>query len=578
MAPRLLPLFFIAILLFSCQSSSTEPASSQVVIRIASEPKSLHPVNGQSGLRVEILSITCQHLVRLDPVTQEPTPLLAKALPTVSEDGLVYTYELDSLAAWDDGHPILATDVDFSLKAAANPINTIQAGKTVYEHIERLELHPENERKLSLIMKERYVGNPYVVHSFYIIDKRFFDPEGVLDSITIEKLLDPNGPVVQDSNVIKWSAEFNDAKYNRDPAYMKGTSGPYEVTDWIPNQQIILSRRENYWGKNRPEHYHSQHPDKIIFKAITDENSLALQIKQGEIDVATLLPSSVYRQLVENEEVPKSYHLGYRHRYSYTYVGLNLRPDGIAHRPIFSDKKVRRALSYVMPVDEIIRDFYHGDAKRVVSPVAMSSPDYNQHIQPLPFLPDSAISLLEAAGWKDSDGDLVRDKRISGELVPLSFKLSYPAGVQSLVDMVERITDAAMKVGMEIEPDPVNMMVLQTKLLNRDYDALMVGSSTTILPYDFKQLWATESIAAGTNFFGFSNHEVDSLIEVSNRALHPKRRKVLVDRIQEILYEEQPVIFFFNPPNYMIAHKRFDHAEMHVMRPHILCNYLKLKN
>lgn len=567
----------VCLLLYvGCQKSEPAPEENNIVVQVLGEPESLHPTNGRLGARSIIMYFMGQTLNRLDPQTKDQSPLLAD-LPAVSEDGLTYTYTLNPDATWDDGTPVTTADVAFSIKAAASPLLTVQSGRGIFEKIKELQPDPNNDRKFSLIMRDKYVGNLYIVNDIFIIDKRFFDPNGLLDDISVAEVTSPDTQVDTVQAMIDWAREFNDPKYNSDPNFLKGMTGPYYVAEWTPGQQIILAKKDTYWGKAKAGASHAQHADRIIFKTVIDENAIELQLKQEKIDVATAIPSQAYKRLSENETAQELYDIDFRSRNAYTYIAYNTRPDGIKHQPIFSDQDVRWAFSYVIPVDDIIRDFYNGQATRIASPISIASKEYNTRLEPVPYNLDSAKARLERAGWIDTDGDQIRDKMIAGERVPLKFKLSYPAPQQTITDIVQRITAEAEKVGIELEGNPVDFGLLGGMLAKHDFDALMVGSSSSPLPYDFKQMWSSENWNTGENFTGFGTAYTDSLIEALRSELDPERRKAAIDQMQEILFEEQPVAFFFNSANRMAIHKRFANAEMYEILPYVLLNNLKVE-
>ena len=572
------PCFSLLILLlfsYACnEPESTTEAPNNVVVQILSEPRSLHPINSAtSGASTSIHFFTTQHLTITDPLTKELMPMLAVDLPAISEDGLRYTYELNPAAAWEDGAPILAEDIVFSLKVATSPLMNLQTVRGVAANILKVELYPDDSRKLTLVMREQYIANAYIVNDIRILDKRFFDPEGLLDKFTVTEILAEETTTGQDSNMIKFAENFNDAKYGQNIDFLKGASGPYAVTNWIPQQQVILSKKTNYWGKGNKGHIHQQYPDKIIFKVVKDENSLQLQLKQQEIDVATRINNQTFETLIKNETATKFYHIDALPRNSQLFVGYNNRPDG-NRPPIFQDKRVRLACAFVCPTEELIQDFYGGRAKRLDSPVPITSANYHTELQLRPYSEDSAKMLLDAAGWIDSDNDLIRDKVVGGERIPLKFELTFPGGNQNVLSMAELVSASFEKVGMQIELNPIDARTMPNVLRNREFDAILTAFQYGYLPYDFNQLWTTGSLETRDNYFGFSNLELDKLSEEARVELNPARRKVLMYKIQEILYREQPVTFICNLTTNIAIHKRFKNAEMCEMNPYVMVNAL----
>lgn len=576
-----LPLRFIVVLCMligtvfvSCGSSDS---GNRVVVQIPSEPKTLHPVEGYDAARLLVLYYTHQTMTMLDPISLEHMPLLARDLPVVSEDRLTYSYEVAPDATWHDGAPITAADVIFSIKAAMCPLLSNVAGAAQFNHINGVSLYPNDEKRFNLLMKDKFSDNRYIMDAVHVLDKRFFDPEGLLDDIRVSFISDSSQVVASNPKMIEWAQQYGDADYGRDPELLRGGSGPYIVSEWVPNQRVVLKKAVPYWGENEEHPIHRQYPDQMVFKAISDENAIELQIKQQKIDVALNIPTRTFDRLWNSETVKEFYDMESGLRDVFTYIGYNMRPDGRTHKPIFSDQAVRLAFGLLSPMDDLIQEYQSGRAKRTVSPVNPASYYYNDTIPPLSFDPDSAASLLDAAGWVDTDGDLIRDKEINGERIALSIKLSFPAGQQSFADMIQRIAEEAAKVGFTIELDPIDFNLLISNMSKHNFDAFFAASTSPLVGFDFAQNWTTSSWQAGTNHTGFGSPETDSMIE-KLRYTHGKRaRKLLMDRIQEAIYYEQPVLFMYNSTNDIAIHRRFSNGEVMPTLPYVLLNNLKLE-
>lgn len=549
----------------------TGEKGNQVVVQLLSEPASLHPTNGRGGSRTIVQSYLNQQLLRIDITTGKLIPELAAALPVVSEDLLSYTFEVDPDAHWDDGKAITAQDVLFSIKVNSCPLTENYDVKSYLDFLESVTLDAGNERKLTLRMTKKYIHNPYFMTNLYIIDPRFFDPESVLEKFSLDQLRAEKS--AEEPALKAWAAEFNDAKYAREVEMIKGTSGPYTLTQWLPDQQLILSRKENYWGEGKASVVHSNYPDQLVFRFLRDQNAIELEILQEQIDVSFQLSTLSFENLRQNPAIAENYHLIKKEKDGINLIFLNNRPDGSNHPAIFSDKAVRKAVAHLTPVDQIIEQFFQGHAVRTSSPIPPLSEDYHQGLPLIPFDVDRATQLLTDAGWVDADQDQIRDKVVDGQRIPLRFQLTYPAGQQVVDEVIKLIQSEMRSAGIDCVPDPVNMQILQSKLTQNDYDAVFIALGTAPVPYDFKQLWYSAEWP-GSNWSGFANERADELVDSSRVEMNVANRKRMIDELQEIIFEEQPCVFLFSPTNKVAIHRRFNHADVYPVRYYVNLNNL----
>ena len=551
--------------------------NANVVSHLLSDPKNLHPFNSRVRYRDLILEYTHQRLISINTKTGKVSPLLATQLPVLSEDGLTYTFDLDPTASWPDGTAITAADILISTKAAACPLTDNGYQKVYMQYLSDVRLDEEDPNRLYFDFSEYYMNNGIFGALFFILDKRVIDPEGILNNYSVQQFLEDGESLKDDPKLIEWAKRFNDDSFGRDIALLNNGSGPYEFSEWVAEQRIVLTRRDNYWGQGRETYFHKQYPEKIIFKVLKDNTAIELQVKQAELDVAELSYESLIN-LKQSEIATQNFHLREASRPSFAFIALNARPDGINHSPFFVDKGVRQAMTYALPIDEMLVEYLQLDPKetRVVSPVAQSNPDCNQNITPLPYDQAKAMALLDDAGWKDSDGDLIRDKMIEGQKVDFIFELTYVPNSQALTDIVGRVAEELAQVGIKCEPKEIALEVLRQSIFSHQFDACLMALSSSNLPYDFNQIFYSEDWAEGGNFMGFANEEADSLMNQARVERDQAKRKEIVDRIQEIIYDEQPCVFLYSPTKKLAIHKRFNNSEIYSTPNHIILNEFQM--
>ena len=159
-----------------------------VVNHIPGPPDNLHPTNGRLATRSWIFMFTQKYLMRLDPMQMEVVPDLAAAPPVISANGLEYTYTIRKEARWDDGSPVTAADVAFSLKIAKCPLTNNPTTKSYLENLIDVRLSADNPLVCTMVMKEKYVQNISFLSSFIILQKAYHDPQVIMDAVAFSAL------------------------------------------------------------------------------------------------------------------------------------------------------------------------------------------------------------------------------------------------------------------------------------------------------------------------------------------------------------------------------------------------------
>ncbi|MBE7443233.1 MAG: hypothetical protein HS119_12370 [Flavobacteriales bacterium] len=569
-------LFIISLLLLNACVDKRDLNTNTVIAHISSNPDGLHPFNDNSADRSYIFQYTQKTLVRMDLEKLESMPFLIKEMPIPSADGYEYTYELIDGVKWDDGSPLTVDDVIFTTKVQIAPLTNNTQVKGIYTSvIESVRKHPENPNKFILRTKLLHVSNMDIYGEIYIQQKKFWDPKGVLDNYTFEQINDPNYQPSEE--MVNWFSDFNSGDNSYKPEKLVGL-GPYQITEFVVGSYITLTKKKNWYGANSNKIYDKAYPEKIIFKIINDDAAAYLAIKNQQIDVSTYLGTTKLLKLKNIDYFNENYHAEFMPQYSYSYIGLNMKPDGIEHKPFFVDKKVRRAIAHLVPVQEIIDVINKGKAIRQVSNISPLQKAYNHDLKLIELDVEKAKKLLDEAGWIDTDGDNIRDKEVNGQRIPFSFKLSYISGAAATKEMILMIKESMYKAGVDVIPTPMDFTLFYKNAYDHKFDAMAGGWGGSASYSDPIQLWHTESWAnKGSNFTGFGDAESDSLIRLGNTSLDPEKHIAAVKALQKKIYDDQPYVFLYSNTRKIAIHKRFDNANMYNERPGVILGNLKLK-
>ena len=575
MIKKLFITLFVSVILVSCVKKR-DLSQNTVIAHITVQPDGLHPFNDNSAIRSYIFNYTQKTLIKLDINSLDYIPSLVKNMPTASEDNLSFEYEIKKGVLWDDGTELNAKDVAFSVKLMLCPLtNNAQIRSNYTTVIKSIELDPNNPMKFIMHAQNIHWDNNFIFSELFIQQKSLWDPKRVLNNVSFENLLSEDFDETE--ALQEWFNAYNNADNSYKPNLLVGL-GAYQVTQWEASQYITIEKKENWWGAKDTSVYNKAYPDKIIFKIITEDASSYLALKNQEIDVTTRVGTVKLMKLQEREYFNNNYDSEFLDQYSFNYMGLNMKPDGIKQKPFFVDQKVRRAMAYLIPIDEIIEVMMHGKGSRQASLISPLKSTYNDTLKLIPLDIEKAKELLTEAGWIDTDGDNIRDKMINGVKTPFSFKLSYMSSPTSK-EIVLMMKESMYRAGVVAEPTPMDFSLFYKNAGDHKFDAMLAGWGSSAAYSNPMQLWHTSSwVNKGSNFCGFGDAYSDALIEEANTTLDYDTHRNALLKLQAKIYEDQPYVFLYITKRKFAIHKRFDNREMYFEFPGLRLNNLKLNS
>jgi len=547
-----------------------------LVVHFLAEPRGLHPLNDNSIYQKIIFQCTQRRLISIDLTKNTYEPDLLDSLPRLLADSMSYFCRLKEGIRWDDGTFVTAKDVLFTLKMIKCPLVNNPEGKPVFANLQNIVLDEFNPLHFTVVNNKRYFDNAGMLLQTPILQESFWDPQGIMQSISLPDLSDEGFNSLTFEGLDAFIASFNHTDNARLPLRLVGL-GNYRVSDWQTGSSITLMRKEKPNEVLAPGEDLSQYPEKIVFRIIRDMEPVILGFKREELDISTELSTTGLVKLQNRDYFNEAYHSEFIGSFTYAYMGMNMKPEG-GRKAFFTDPRVRRAIAHLVPVEEIIQVIAKGQAKRHPS---FALPDQYEFDEKIPLIePDLELAkrLLDDAGWKDTDGDQIRDKLIGGERVSFSFFLSYMISpVTKEIGLM--IKNELYKAGIDAKPDPMDFSVFYQKAFAHEFDAMLGSWSSSALPEDARQIWHTESwLSKGGNFVGYGSAYSDSLIELANITMDPVRRKEIMSLLQWDVWEQQPYVFLFNATKKMVIHKRFEYRGMYPEKPHIYFDRLKLLN
>lgn len=528
-----------------------------VVIHGLSDPQTMNYITANDASAQEIHQYMYESLTTLDPATLERIPWIADSLPMSTPDRMAYEFTIRKDVKYSDGEPVTAEDFIFYLKTIKNPYITNAAPiRSYFSRVDSAELIDGDPYRLRVVMAEPYYLGDQWAGSLAAFPKHIWDKENLNDKISFKELNedDPN-----DNPAIREYADYvQDVKKGFETEYMIA-SGPYVFHEYRQNDRVVLRRDPNYW--NRDHKLGAAYPDQLVWLTINDYNAALSALKSGDIDFMPRMEKIQFKY--EKSRFEKNGLVGDEYDYpAYSYIGYN------EENPIFADSKVRNALARALNRKLIVEKIYFGNAQAVQSPIYNKRPEYDTSLPVIEMDLDEARRLLEEAGWKDSDGDGVRDKVIDGKKTNLAFKIQLNSGNQARKQMALIFIDALNRIGVNASTVSFEWAIFLDRMDKREYDAYIGGWAMNPTEGDMYQIWhSDQATSGGSNYVGFKNDRVDELIEKIRGEFDYQKRKVMYQEIQRIIYDEQPYNFLISE-TYTGAHQeRFQGVQFIAPRP-----------
>ncbi|HUP23965.1 MAG TPA: ABC transporter substrate-binding protein [Thermoanaerobaculia bacterium] len=439
-----------------------------------------------------------------------------------SEDRTILTFRLRDDLAWSDGEPVTADDVRFSWEAQTSP-----------------------EVRWSYAFAKENISDVEVV-----------DPHTVrfhFRRVYATQLLDANEGVILPRHA--WS-KLPFAEWRLQPQWFGEhlvTAGPFQLGRWRPQQSLELRRNPTFFLTGRPR------LEQVIFRSIRESSGLLARLLAGEIDFTPQVRPADAQRVLREAELRLLEYPGRQ----YTCISWNLRhPDGL-----FAEPEVRRALAHAIDRQAIVDTLWFGYARVASSPILSSVWAHNPRVRPWPYDPARARQLLERHGWADRNGDGIREK--NG--VDFRFQLTTNPGNPQRWDAMQMIQTQLRAVGIEVQPEAVELQRLTAMNVAGEYDATVTAFAIDT-SLDLTYAFHTSAIEGGYNYGGYSSAEADALIDEFNAAVDQREALPVLQRLQDVIHRDQPFLFLWEPYR-LVGHR----ANLQGVHSNALSEYYHLR-
>jgi peptide/nickel transport system substrate-binding protein len=311
-------------------------------------------------------------------------------------------------------------------------------------------------------------------------------------------------------------------------------NGPFRFVEWVTGDHITLERNPFYWRTPKA------HLDRFIWKFIPDRNAVLAQVRAGTVDIGVDYQEA---QIPELSTIPDVDVLASTQnvieRYHFT---IATNEDVKKPHPFFGDVRLRKAVTLATDRQTIVNTVLHGKTK-VATTQLDNTPYQNPTLKPHPYDPAQARRVLDDAGWRPgSDGIRVKDG------TRFSITHSTTAGNQTR-QTVQALVQANLKdVGIEMKiinfPGATFFATFMEggAYISRKYDIVGLNGGLPTLDPNIRFQYHSSEIPTrerpnGLNLGGFSDPEVDRLLDQQIQTLDQAKRKDLLWRAQQRIHE-----------------------------------------
>ncbi len=497
-----------AALLAGCGGGDRTAGGGTVIIGSAQDPKTLFPPTADGVQARAITDLIFERLADRGPSLNTVgdsgfVPRVAQRWEW-SPDGLRLTFHVDPRAQWQDGNPVTAADVRFGFAVYTDTLVGSRMGSD-----------------LRAVVDSVSVGDSLTCTVWF----RQRSPERFdvfVSSMTPlpEHLL---GGMRRDSLAM--------SAFARSPV----GDGPFKLVKWEQQVRLEVAPSSSYRG-GRPV------LDRVIWSFAPDASTLVKQLMAGESDfVEGLAPDAV--PSVVGQPGLRLVRLG---AYNYNFLQFNLR-DGATSRahPLFGDRTLRRALTMALDRGLLLRSVFDTLGRVGLGPFVRAQWAADTTLAQIAFDRARAARLLDSLGWRTgADGMRARNGR------PLAFALLAPTSSTPRMSFAVLIQEQLRLVGVKVEIQKMDFPAMQARMMSHAFDAVMGGLAASPSPSGVRQSWTSAaSHNGGLNYGSYDNPAFDAQVDSALVATGPSTARSHYRRAYQIIVDDAPAIWLYEPPN-----------------------------
>ena len=421
----------------------------------------------------------------------DPLPMLATSWET--EDGQTWIFHLRDDATWQDGVPVTAEDVAFSVEylPTADPSWCFSDTLTEAGSVKVIDTYTVQ------FTLRTALGGEYPAFGWCpILPKHIWEP-------------------------------YKDNMSAFDNAEAIG-SGPFKVKEFKSAEYVWFEANRDYWDDEIP------YVDEMVYKSYGSFDALYMAMEKGEID---MIGYDYCSPVAAEDFKAKGFTVIECPGIGMYWLSFNLHKEG----PI-QDLVVRQAIMYAMDKDKMIDMVFLGHGSKSDSWIYPELAEHNPNLPQYDFDVNKANALLDGAGYVDSDGDGIRNDPTTGK--NMEFSLIVTSTWSSAVKMATLIKEMLGEVSIGIDMLVLDLNTFYAYLYAPQNDMYDIGFSEEEPGPNGDWIWEfARSFAdggGGWNTSYYDNPAFDEALNAMTAERDPEKRKELVMDMQMMIAEDLP--------------------------------------
>ena len=465
-------------------------AADTITYSLTADPRAVDPAYFDDGESAVVSCNMYEGLYQYGKTDAKVSPCLAKDLPEISDDGLVYTIKLNEGIKFHDGTDFNAEAVKKSIERQLEPnrnsdmpyASFVFGEEEAGNGVETVEAVDDYTVKITM----RAASAPFVKNLAMALASPIVAPSAIEAATDGQAITNPVG------------------------------TGPYKFVDWTKGASVTLVANEDYWGE-------APKTKNLVFKIIAEGNTRLTSLMNGECDIISSVDPSSADQVTSN-----GFELFSEDGMTINYMAFNTETGKC------TDQEVRKAVAQAINVEEMVKSIYgeYVTVANSVMPTWMAP--YAKDVKQTAYDPEAAKKTLA-------------DKGITS-LQCITYTTARPYNQKGGSDLANMIQGYLSAVGVELSITQYDWTTYKTKVQTDPYDICFYGwTGDNGDPDNFMNLLADTNWSM--NVAHFQDDEYKALIAEGLKTPDGDARDAIYLQCEEMVAEKQPWVLISHSKN-----------------------------